>query len=279
MQRSEQPRRVCLIADAPGHPVLSAMVDHLREHHAVEVVDMSSADSTGPAPRPLEAASVYLLKSRHPAALELAKELEGTGATVVNTYRATSSCLDRVTAAERLEQAQLPAPRQRFWPSFAQATPGAIAAAGLDFPFVVKSRRSHKGDLVAAVRTVSELEELQERWGSEPVVLQEFLANDGWDVKAWGIGDRIHVGRRRSPLTSESGSSQIPEGTLSACEAIVARARDAFGLQAYGVDLLITSEGPVVVDVNAFPGFRSMPDADLHLVELVDGLLTNPRRR
>jgi hypothetical protein len=45
------------------------------------------------------------------------------------------------------------------------------------------------------------------------------------------------------------------------------------------VDLLITSDGPVVVDVNAFPGFRSMPDADLHLVELVDGLLATTGRR
>ena len=161
----------------------------------------------------------------------------------------------------------------------AQATPGAIAAAGIDFPLVVKSRRSHKGDLVAAVRTVSELEELQHTWGGEPVVLQEFLANDGWDVKAWGIGERIHVGRRRSPLASDSGVSHIPESTLNACEAIVGRARAAFGLQAYGVDLLITSNGPVVVDVNAFPGFRSMPDADLHLAELVDGLLATAGRQ
>ena len=58
----------------------------------------------------------------------------------------------------------------------------------------------------------------------------------------------------------------------------MARARAAFGLQAYGVDLLITPDGPVVVDVNAFPGFRSMPDADLHLVELVDGLLATTGR-
>ena len=50
------------------------------------------------------------------------------------------------------------------------------------------------------------------------------------------------------------------------------RAREAFGLQAYGVDLLLTSEGPVVVDVNAFPGFRSMPDADLHLELSTRGL-------
>jgi ribosomal protein S6--L-glutamate ligase len=38
----------------------------------------------------------------------------------------------------------------------------------------------------------------------------------------------------------------------------------------YGVDLLITEHGPMIVDVNGFPGFRGVPGADSALVGLVE---------
>jgi ribosomal protein S6--L-glutamate ligase len=37
---------------------------------------------------------------------------------------------------------------------------------------------------------------------------------------------------------------------------VALRAGAALGLNLFGVDLLVTDRGPVVIDVNAFPGFR-----------------------
>lgn len=34
-----------------------------------------------------------------------------------------------------------------------------------------------------------------------------------------------------------------------------------FGLDLYGVDVLLGPDGPVVVDINDFPSFRQVPDA------------------
>ncbi len=43
-----------------------------------------------------------------------------------------------------------------------------------------------------------------------------------------------------------------------------------FNLRLYGVDLLMTEKGPIIVDVNSFPGFRGVPGADSALVGLVE---------
>jgi ribosomal protein S6--L-glutamate ligase len=43
-----------------------------------------------------------------------------------------------------------------------------------------------------------------------------------------------------------------------------------FGLRLYGVDLLTTARGPLIVDVNAFPGFRGVHGASSALVALVE---------
>ena len=46
-----------------------------------------------------------------------------------------------------------------------------------------------------------------------------------------------------------------------------------FGLRLYGVDLLMTEQGPIVVDVNSFPGFRGVVGADSALISLIERLL------
>ena len=43
-----------------------------------------------------------------------------------------------------------------------------------------------------------------------------------------------------------------------------------FNLHLYGIDLLMTERGLLVVDVNSFPGFRGVPGADSALVSLVE---------
>ena len=47
-----------------------------------------------------------------------------------------------------------------------------------------------------------------------------------------------------------------------------------FDLLLYGLDLVITEKGPVIVDVNSFPGFRGVPGADSALVSLIEGLVS-----
>lgn len=260
---------VCLIVDRPDHPVIAATVERLALEHRVSLMDVRSVrpdEASAAAPR----ADVYLLKSHTPWAIEHARELETRGARVVNTPAATESCRDRVVMARRLADGDLPSPRTAGFDSFRSLVDGRTS---LTFPLIVKSRHSRRGDLVTKVLGHAELDELASRWGDEPIVVQEFLGSDGWDWKVWVIGGNVAVARRRTALEEHRGDDHPVQ--LDSLEAgwlrLVRDVGAAFGLELYGVDLLATERGPVVVDVNAFPGFRSVHGAAELLVDYVDG--------
>jgi ribosomal protein S6--L-glutamate ligase len=260
---------VCFLVDRPDHPVIAATVERLALEHRVSLVDVLSVrPEEAPAAPPR--ADVYLLKSHTPWAIEHARLLEAGGARVVNTPAATESCRDRVLMARRLADAGVPCPRTAGFDSLRSLVDGRQVPT---FPLIVKSRHSRRGDLVAKVADAAELHELASRWADEPVVVQEFLGGDGWDWKVWVIGGTVSVARRRTALEEGRGDDlpvrldQLPDGWLR----LVREVGVAFGLELFGVDVLATERGPVVVDVNAFPGYRSVRGAAELLADYVDG--------
>lgn len=271
---------ICLILDnpeTPHHPVIGSALQYLRRSHAVRLLDVRSlafAEALAEEERyPL--ADLYLLKSHAPQALELARELEARGALVVNSWAATLACQDRVLMAERMSAAQLPWPRTWDFATLADAFRQDDVLAALPFPLIIKSAYSHRGDLVQKVHSVEEIRALAQDWSQEPIILQEFAAGDGWDRKLWVIGRQLFAARR--PTALENGASKddihIPSEELpSEWVQITLEIGRVFGLRLYGIDLLLTERGPVVVDVNAFPGFRGAPSADVALASLVERL-------
>jgi ribosomal protein S6--L-glutamate ligase len=258
---------VCFIVDRREHPVIAATAEQLALEHRVSIVDAQVLRAPeARAPR----ADVYLLKSRAPWAIARARELEAHGARVVNTPAATDACCDRVLMTTRLAAGDLPRPQTVSFASLRALRDGQRRPR---FPFVVKSRHSRRGDLVAKVAGVAELRRLAAGWTDEPVIVQEFVAGDGWDWKLWMIGGNAAAARRRTTLEERRGDDlpvqldRLPEGWLELAREIGTR----FGLELYGVDLLATERGPVVVDVNAFPGFRSVRGAPETLAGFVDG--------
>ncbi len=135
----------------------------------------------------------------------------------------------------------------------------AMVRQFLPWPLVVKSRTSSRGDLVTLVRDLRGLLDLVPEWGDEPVVAQEFVDNDGFDIKCWVIGGELSAARRPGALEVLDKSSDValdPDQVPAEWSDVALRAGAALGLNLFGVDLLVTDRGPVVIDVNAFPGFR-----------------------
>src|SRR5207245_11782553 len=100
----------------------------------------------------------------------------------------------------------------------------------------------------------------------------EFAAGDGWDIKLWIIDQQIFAARRRTPLEANAPKEDFPisdEELPDEWRRITLEIGHVFNLRLYGVDLLITERGPMIVDVNSFPGFRVVPGADSALVNLV----------
>jgi ribosomal protein S6--L-glutamate ligase len=272
--------QICLILDnpeTPHHPVIGSALRLLRRSHVVRLLDVRSlafAEALAQEERyPL--ADLYLLKSHAPQALELARELEARGALVVNSWAATLACQNRVLMAERMRAAQLPWPRTWDFASLAAVLRQDDVLATLPFPLIIKSAYSHRGDLVQKIHRVEEMQALVQDWSQEPVVLQEFAAGDGWDRKLWVIDRQLFAARRPTALEGSTSKDDIhipPEELPREWVQITLEIGRVFGLRLYGIDLLLTERGPVVVDVNAFPGFRGAPGADVALASLVERL-------
>lgn len=258
--------RIGLITPDPGHPLLAATAALLAPGHTVEVLDPSTG---GVVPDP--PADVYLLKSRTARALDLARRLEGRGTPVVNTAAATALCQDRTAMAELALRAGLPFSATRtVGPFSAWAESGTSSPPA--FPLVVKSRYSRRGDLVARVDDAAGLRELAARWPREPVVVQDFVPNSGWDHKLWAIGGQVFAALRRSELApgGRGPNRPLPVAELPAGWADLVRAAGtAFALDVYGVDVIDAGRGtPLIVDVNAFPGIRGQSGAPEALAAL-----------
>lgn len=272
---------ICLIMDnpeTPRHPVIAPALKELSINHSVRLLDVRPL--TGKEAIAEEArhprADLYLLKSHAPQALDLAYALEQQNALVVNSWASSVACQDRVLMAQRMREANLPWPHTDSFENLGALVSNTSFLAHLSFPVILKSHFSHRGDLVAFVRSKEQLQELAQGWSEEPVVLQEYAASDGWDIKLWVIDQQIFAARRRTPLEPNAPKEDfvIPAGELPADWArIVLEIGRVFNMRLYGVDLLMTAKGPIIVDVNGFPGFRGVPGADRALVNLVEKLI------
>jgi ribosomal protein S6--L-glutamate ligase len=187
---------------------------------------------------------------------------------VINSALATSSALDRVRMAELLRRAGVPTPRTWAFDCIEDAS-----ALARELPIVIKSRISRRGDLVTLVRDTAELRALLPVWGGQAVLAQEFSPNDGYDIKCWVIGDHVAVARRPSALESRDTSRDIAIDPIDVPREWIEAARRAgaaLGLDLFGADLLISNGRPVVIDVNAFPGFRGAPSLAPALVDFIE---------
>lgn len=294
--------RIGLVTADPGHPLLAAVTELLAPEHQVVWLD-PDGEGQGPDPdhsavgssavgssalgssalgsasldlSPFDPSSldltsladVYLLKARTPRALALAARLEEHGAPVLNSAAATARCQDRVEMAAVARAAGLP-----FAGTAAVATVGELAADGEpDGPLVIKSRFSRRHDLVARADSAVRLRELAADWSDEPVVVQEFTANSGWDHKLWVVDGRLFAGLRRSELSPDGRGPTLPlpVGELpESWTGAALRAGEIFGLDVYGVDVLDAGGGaPLIVDINAFPGIRGQAGAPEALAQL-----------
>ncbi|MEV5199568.1 alpha-L-glutamate ligase [Streptomyces sp. NPDC053720] len=270
--------KVCLLTDKPDHPLLAAVSAALVE--AEHQVTFSDPDSGAVSPSqpvsPDGLADVYLLKAHTPRALVLARSLEALGARVVNSAAATELCQDRSRIAAVAEDAGLPMPRTWTLDALSEALRGAEPAAN-GYPLMVKSRHSRRADLVARVDGPDGLRDLASKWSDEPVVLQEFVANSGWDHKLWVIAGEVFTGVRPAPVGAPPGGARpaplvrdLPQDWTR----LALRTGEVFGLDVYGVDLLDREGAPVVVDINAFPGIRGPKGAPEALAALA---LRRPR--
>ena len=98
---------------------------------------------------------------------------------------------------------------------------------------------------------------------------QRYVENTGFDIKLYVAGTEVYAVARKSPLHPDVGVKQRLLPLTPALRELALRTGKIFGLDIYGLDVLETSHGPVVVDINDFPSFSNVQGATTLLTAYV----------
>lgn len=206
---------------------------------------------------------LYLLKSHTELSLSLAGVLDAQGAKMLNPYESCASTQNKIVASRRLRWAGVPTPRS--WVTGDLRLLAELVEGG---PLIVKPYRGHRGAGIHVVRDRDGLAAL--RRTDDPMLVQEHLAGTGEDLKVYVVGDQVFAVRKPfSPSSFTVPGRPTPVG--AELRDIALRCGTALGLGLYGLDVLESPRGPVVVDVNYFPGYKGVPDIAPVIAEYIEG--------
>jgi ribosomal protein S6--L-glutamate ligase len=206
---------------------------------------------------------LHLLKSYTDLSLSLAAVLHARGARLLNPYPACIAARNKITCAQVLADAGIPAPRTWVTGDLAQ-----LRALLRETPLIVKPFMGWRGQGVTPVRSASELEALPPLDGA--VVVQELLEGPGEDLRVYVAGDRLFATKKPFSAASFAVPGR-PVPVSSEVGDIARRVGRAFGLGLYGMDFIETPHGPRVVDVNYFPGYKGCPGAAEAVADYIEG--------
>lgn len=190
--------------------------------------------------------------------LTLLEAAAAAGVTTVNDARSIRGVRDKALAAALGSARGLPLPR-----TYAVAHPELLAEIpDAEYPLVVKPADGSSGRGVHLVPSPDRLAALLPELAAEGVLIaQPYVPNAGTDIKVYCVGGELHATERCSPLHPDAAVRERRVPLPAEVADIAARVGEVYGLDLYGVDVLLGPDGPVVVDVNDFPSFRQVPQA------------------
>ena len=241
--------------------------------HRVTVLDPQDSVFELSDPWGLDDVGLVVARGRSWPVLCLLAAAEARGVATINRRASIASVLNKAEMAVMLTRQGISTPETYI------GTPAGLARdLGPDrFPLILKPVFGDNCRGLRVVHTTTELEDVD--W-PEPVVLaQHYVPGDGWDLKLYGIGDEIWGVRKPSPLGVDgtipgvrptSGEPPAELVRLSPAQRELGRrCGRVFGLELFGVDCIETTDGPIVIEVNDFPNYTGVPQADQRLAEFV----------
>jgi ribosomal protein S6--L-glutamate ligase len=210
------------------------------------------------------------------------EQFELIGTATVARSEALLRARDKLRSFQRLQQHRIPLPKTI---SLGQVPVMDVLLQNLGgLPVVIKQLESTHGAGVILAETYGQLISTVEAFQRLRVriLLQEFVREAaGEDIRAIVVGGKVVASMRRVAQPGEfrsnlhRGASAQPEALSKAEEALVVRAVAVMGLDVAGVDLLRSSRGPLVLEVNASPGLEGIEnttgvDVAGHIIRLAE---------
>jgi ribosomal protein S6--L-glutamate ligase len=205
---------------------------------------------------------LYLLKSGTDLALSLAGALHAAGATILNPYPIAAMIRDKIAVTRVLQAAGVPTPD-----TYVTAHPNQLAPLLDHGPLVLKPYRGSQGRGIQVIWDADELDNIPTNRG--PIFAQRYHKPDGVDHKIYCIGDQVFGVKRVWPARTYEEKVGKPFTITPELYGIALRCGRAFGLELYGLDLIMSHGQLYAVDVNSFPGFKGVPEAALRLADYI----------
>ena len=191
---------------------------------------------------------------------------EAVGIPTINNSRSISLVRDKTIAAAFAHARGIPVPRTYF-----------IAHLDLlkkipevDYPLVVKPTNGSACRGIYRLNSPADLATLEiGPHNGNFFLAQHYVDNPGYDVKLYVIGKDVYAVAKKSPLHPEVALEEQLLPLAAEWRRLARRVGEIFGLDIYGLDVLETSQGPVVVDINDFPSFGHVPGAVGHVANYI----------
>jgi len=206
---------------------------------------------------------LYILKSHTELSLSLAGILHLQGARTLNPYSTCVTVQDIIVASRLLCAAGIPTPR--CWVTGDLSLMRPVVEEG---PIIIKPYRGHRG---AGIRVVHNSDDLAAFPTPEsPVLIQDFIQGSSTDLKVYVVDKEVFATRKPFSATSFTLPGQ-PCPVTAEVRDIALKCGRIFGLGLYGLDLIESPVGPMVVDVNYFPGYKGVPSIAPLMADYIEG--------
>jgi ribosomal protein S6--L-glutamate ligase len=207
--------------------------------------------------------NLYVLKSKTPLTLAIARILDLAGAAIVNSVESCELIRDKIVTTALLARAGIPVP-----PSWATSEAALAKSLVMESAIWAKPRQGSKG---RGIRRLDDLKDLAAYLESDepstdicglplPLLLQREVPSGGRDLKTYIVSDMVWGVAKPWPIRTVDDKYGVPADVNPDIRAAALACGEVLGLEIYGVDFLVRDGDFFVVDVNALPGFRGPPE-------------------
>lgn len=230
-------------------------VDLLEPNH--QATDLSNMANQG--------YDAYVLKtiSGGPG-MSILEAAESLGITTVNNSRAIRMARDKAVSIAVARAYGFPVPQTYFvaHESLLSKLPPEI------YPLVIKPCDGSSCQGIYHLESPDDLANIDFAANDYRFLLaQRYAENPGFDIKLYVTGAEVYAVVKKSPLHPEVQEGLIP--VKPEWRKLALGIGKAFGLDIYGIDVVDTPQGPIILDINDFPSFGLVPRAVARISEYI----------
>jgi len=216
--------------------------------------------------------------------MDVLHRLERLGLCVVNPPRAIELCADKYAILSILEENDIRVPRTIVTENIQEALRAFYELGGdVILKPIFGSRGVGSTRITDAEIATTVFKAITFYHGV--IYLQEFVPHGLSDIRAFVVGNRVVAAMKRHSDTWKTNYSQGAKPVSLkldySLEEIAIKTADLAGCKVAGIDILESSAGPLLVDVNSQPGWKGLQSvASINIAdEIVDFILSELKEK